>query len=60
MDYDYRAMDGEDSGPRINISETTPISTKFVLSNTTLALANSVRPVMHAEGPTVALVQVLI
>ncbi|KAI5197005.1 insert subdomain of RNA polymerase alpha subunit [Aureobasidium subglaciale] len=55
MDYDYRGMDADDSGPRINISETTPISAKFVLSNTTLSLANSVRRVMHAEVPTLAI-----
>ncbi|KAH0147924.1 hypothetical protein KCU82_g13721, partial [Aureobasidium melanogenum] len=55
MDYDYRGMDTDDSGPRINISETTPISTKFVLSNTTLSLANSIRRTMHAEVPTLAI-----
>lgn len=55
MDYDYRAIDGDDAGPRINISETTPISAKFVLTNTTLSLANSVRRIMHAEVPTLAI-----
>lgn len=51
----YEAMDTDDSGPKVTIRETTPTTIKFALSNTNLALANSLRRVMLAEIPTIAI-----
>ncbi|PIB02377.1 DNA-directed RNA polymerase II subunit RPB3 [Cercospora beticola] len=56
MDYDaFGATDGDDSGPKITIRETSNTTIRFRLSNTSLALANSVRRVMLAEVPTIAI-----
>lgn len=56
MDYDhYNAMDGEEQGPRIVIRETNQTTANFVLSNTSLALANAVRRTIMAEVPTLAI-----
>ncbi|WPH04111.1 DNA-directed RNA polymerase II subunit RPB3-like protein [Acrodontium crateriforme] len=56
MDYDVGyGLDGDDTGPKIVIRETTDKSINFVLSNTTLSLANAVRRVMLAEIPTIAI-----
>lgn len=48
-------MDGEESGPRITIRDTDQLTANFVLSNTSLALANSVRRTIMAEVPTLAI-----
>lgn len=56
MDYDnYNTLDGEDQGARVVIRETDPTTVNFVLSNTSLALANSIRRVIMAEVPTLAI-----
>ncbi|PNS16766.1 hypothetical protein CAC42_4730 [Sphaceloma murrayae] len=54
MDYDY-TVDESDSGPQVTIRDTSRTHINFVLQNTSLALANSVRRVMLAEVPTVAI-----
>ncbi|PSK36130.1 hypothetical protein B9Z65_5945 [Elsinoe australis] len=54
MDYDY-PLDETDNGPRVVIRDTSRTHINFVLSNTSLALANSIRRVMIAEVPTVAI-----
>ncbi|KAF7186332.1 DNA-directed RNA polymerase II subunit RPB3 [Pseudocercospora fuligena] len=53
--YDYGGMDTEDTGPKVTIRDTTSTTIKFRLSNTSLAFANSVRRVMLAEVPTIAI-----
>lgn len=56
MDYDaYGALDGEDTGPRVTIREMNTTTIDFVLSNTNLSLANSIRRTMIAEVPTLAI-----
>lgn len=56
MDYDqYNTLDGDDQGPRITIRDTDQITANFVLSNTSLALANAVRRTIMAEVPTLAI-----
>ncbi|KAL1305156.1 hypothetical protein AAFC00_002080 [Neodothiora populina] len=56
MEYDqYNTLDTEDSGPRIVIRDTNRTTANFVLSNTSLALANSVRRTIMAEVPTLAI-----
>lgn len=59
MDHHYGGgfdgMDPDDSGPKVTIRDTTPTTIKFALSNTNLALANSLRRVMLAEIPTIAI-----
>jgi len=56
MDYEqYNTIDGEDTGPRIVIRDTNTTTANFVLSNTSLALANSVRRTIMAEVPTLAI-----
>ncbi|KAF2718506.1 insert subdomain of RNA polymerase alpha subunit [Polychaeton citri CBS 116435] len=54
MDYEYTDFDGDTSGPKVTIEKAEKTYIKFVLSNTTLALANSVRRTMLAEIPTLA------
>ncbi|KAK0354824.1 RNA polymerase II subunit 3 [Friedmanniomyces endolithicus] len=60
-DYDYNHNgyhlddDAADSGPRVNIRDFNNTTIDFVLSHTTLALANSIRRTMLAEIPTVAI-----
>ncbi|KAG8626834.1 hypothetical protein KVT40_005779 [Elsinoe batatas] len=58
MDYSYTADnngDTDDGGPRVTIREIDTTTITFVLSNTSLSLANSLRRVMLAEVPTVAI-----
>ena len=55
MDYDL-----DESGPRVTIRDTTPTTIDFVLNNTSLSLANSLRRTMLAEVPTVAMEQITI
>lgn len=52
MEY---TMDGEDSGPKVTIRDATRTTINFRLSNTTLSFANSIRRVMLAEVPTIAI-----
>lgn len=52
--YD-NAYDPEDAGPRVNIRHTEKTSVDFVLSHTSLSLANSLRRTMLAEIPTIAI-----
>ncbi|OTB03382.1 hypothetical protein M426DRAFT_321753 [Hypoxylon sp. CI-4A] len=57
MEYD-QMMDGdfrEDLGPRIQVSAADPLHVDFELSNVDMSLANSLRRVMHAEVPTIAI-----
>ncbi|MCJ1400285.1 45 kDa subunit of RNA polymerase II [Xylographa trunciseda] len=54
MDYD--AMDGlEDIGPRVTVREAAKSSVGFVLTNVDLAFANSLRRIILAEVPTMAI-----
>lgn len=54
MDYgEYEGM--EESGPRVTIRDTDKTSIDFVLNNTSLSLANSLRRTMLAEIPTLAI-----
>ena len=52
MDMDY---DIDESGPRVTIRDTDTTTINFVLNNTTLSLANSLRRTMLAEIPTLAI-----
>ncbi|KAI2611057.1 insert subdomain of RNA polymerase alpha subunit [Hypoxylon fragiforme] len=57
MEYD-NMMDGdfkEDFGPRVQVSAADNNHVDFELSNVDLSLANSIRRVMHAEVPTIAI-----
>jgi DNA-directed RNA polymerase II subunit RPB3 len=54
MEYD--AMDGlEEVGPRVTVREVTSDRVDFTLSNVDLAFANSLRRVILAEVPTIAI-----
>ncbi|KAK3072945.1 RNA polymerase II subunit 3 [Teratosphaeriaceae sp. CCFEE 6253] len=53
--YDVNGDALGDSGPRVNIRESSNTTIDFVLSSTTLALANSLRRTMLAEIPTIAI-----
>jgi len=53
MDYDI--LDSSDSGPAITIREAKDVSIDFILRNVDLAFANSLRRVMLAEVPTMAI-----
>ncbi|KZF20019.1 insert subdomain of RNA polymerase alpha subunit [Xylona heveae TC161] len=55
MDYEAMAMDGEDAGPGVTVREAEPHLVDFILSNVDLAFANSLRRVMLAEVPTMAI-----
>ncbi|KAH8811660.1 DNA-directed RNA polymerase [Xylogone sp. PMI_703] len=55
MDYDTMVMDTEAIGPTVKISEAGPLNVDFELQNVDLAFANSLRRVMHAEIPTMAI-----
>ncbi|KAK5661471.1 hypothetical protein OQA88_11373 [Cercophora sp. LCS_1] len=56
MDYDPMAMDeAEALGPAIKISEANQVRVKFELSNADISFANSLRRVMLAEIPTIAI-----
>ncbi|KAI9804773.1 MAG: hypothetical protein M1825_001141 [Sarcosagium campestre] len=61
MDYEAMAMEGEDVGPRVTIREFDAAHVDFTLQNVDLAFANSLRRVVLAEVPTLAieLVEVL-
>ncbi|KAK5120265.1 hypothetical protein LTR85_006471 [Meristemomyces frigidus] len=52
MDY---GVDGEDTGPRVTIRRTNETTIDFMLSSTSLSLANSLRRTMLAEIPTIAI-----
>ncbi|KAK3675087.1 RNA polymerase II subunit 3 [Recurvomyces mirabilis] len=54
-DYTNGYHDASSSGPRINIRDHNEKTIDFVLSNTTLSLANSLRRTMLAEIPTLAI-----
>ncbi|KAK5175044.1 RNA polymerase II subunit 3 [Saxophila tyrrhenica] len=56
MDYEPygNGMNDEDAGPRVTIRRSNRTTIDFVLSNTSLALANSLRRTMLAEIPTLA------
>ncbi|KJX94759.1 DNA-directed RNA polymerase II subunit RPB3 like protein [Zymoseptoria brevis] len=51
----YDGMDADDAGPKVTIRETNKTTIKFALSNTSLAFANSIRRIMLAEIPTIAI-----
>ncbi|KAF2479064.1 DNA-directed RNA polymerase [Neohortaea acidophila] len=56
MEYDaYNGMDLDATGPRVTIRNTNDTSIDFILGNTSLALANSLRRTMLAEIPTLAI-----
>ncbi|KAK3344148.1 DNA-directed RNA polymerase [Lasiosphaeria hispida] len=56
MDYDPMAMDEiESKGPVIKISQADTVRVKFELSNADISFANSLRRVMLAEIPTIAI-----
>ncbi|KAK5135991.1 hypothetical protein LTR08_004245 [Meristemomyces frigidus] len=54
FDMDY-GLDGEDTGPRVTIRNVNETTIDFLLSSTSLALANSIRRTMLAEIPTIAI-----
>jgi len=55
-DYGFENGYGADeSGPKVTIRDTSPTTIDFVLNNTSLALANSLRRTMLAEIPTIAI-----
>ncbi|KAB8576189.1 hypothetical protein FH972_025717 [Carpinus fangiana] len=56
MDYDYDQLGGaQEVGPQIKIRNVSPANVDFMLSNVSLAFANSLRRVMLAEVPTMAI-----
>ncbi|KAH8677347.1 RNA polymerase Rpb3/RpoA insert domain-containing protein [Xylariales sp. PMI_506] len=55
MDYDAMEMDNEALGPNVKISEADNSHVNFELSNIDLAFANSLRRIIMAEVPTVAI-----
>ncbi|KAK4462445.1 DNA-directed RNA polymerase II subunit RPB3 [Cladorrhinum samala] len=56
MDYDPMVMDDAESlGPVVKISQADNVRVKFELSNADLSFANSLRRVMLAEIPTIAI-----
>lgn len=58
MDYQYDNFNNPDQGskdPAITIRSTNATTTNFVLSNVSLALANTLRRVVQAEIPTLAI-----
>ncbi|KAF2154126.1 RNA polymerase II subunit 3 [Myriangium duriaei CBS 260.36] len=55
MDYEQYTLDDAETGPRVVIRDTNRTTINFVLSNTSLALANSIRRIMLAEVPTIAI-----
>ncbi|GAM84439.1 hypothetical protein ANO11243_024350 [Dothideomycetidae sp. 11243] len=55
MDYESYQIDEADSGPRVTIRDTNRTTINFVLSNTSLSLANSLRRTLLAEVPTLAI-----
>ncbi|KAI0479221.1 DNA-directed RNA polymerase [Xylariaceae sp. FL0804] len=55
MEYDTMIMDGEALGPSVKISAADNTHVDFELSNVDLSFANSLRRVVQAEVPTVAI-----
>ena len=55
MDYDHMETVDEDVGPQVTVREISSVNVDFTLRNVELAFANSVRRVMLAEIPTVAI-----
>ncbi|KAK4115480.1 insert subdomain of RNA polymerase alpha subunit [Canariomyces notabilis] len=56
MDFDPMVMDDAESlGPVVKISQADSVRTKFELSNVDISFANSLRRVMLAEIPTIAI-----
>ncbi|KAG9233912.1 DNA-directed RNA polymerase [Amylocarpus encephaloides] len=55
MDYDAMVLDTEAVGPSVKITEAGTHSVDFELSNVELAFANSIRRVIMAEVPTMAI-----
>ncbi|KAK4175636.1 DNA-directed RNA polymerase II subunit RPB3 [Triangularia setosa] len=56
MDYDPMAMDDAESlGPVVKISQADSVRVKFELQNADISFANSLRRVMLAEIPTIAI-----
>ncbi|KAM4060553.1 RNA polymerase rpb3/RpoA insert domain-containing protein [Hirsutella rhossiliensis] len=54
MDYDPMMMDGEPEQPQVKISAADGARVDFELSKTNLSFANSLRRVIQAEVPTIA------
>ncbi|KAI9796592.1 MAG: 45 kDa subunit of RNA polymerase II [Candelina submexicana] len=55
MDYDPMALDAEDTGPTVNIRDGDDSKVDFTLAHVDLAFANSLRRIMLAEVPTMAI-----
>ncbi|KAF4594882.1 RNA polymerase II subunit 3 [Ophiocordyceps camponoti-floridani] len=55
MDYDPMVMDGEPEQPQVKISAADSTRVDFELSRTDLSFANSIRRVIQAEVPTIAI-----
>ena len=55
MDYDPMAMDGDSEQPQVKISAADQTHVDFQLSRTNLSFANSLRRVIQAEVPTIAI-----
>ncbi|KAJ4307194.1 RNA polymerase II subunit 3 [Collariella sp. IMI 366227] len=56
MDYDPMVMDDAEAlGPVVKISQADSVRVKYELSNTDISFANSLRRVMLAEIPTIAI-----
>ncbi|POR30930.1 DNA-directed RNA polymerase II subunit RPB3 [Tolypocladium paradoxum] len=54
MDYDPMVMDGEPEQPQVKISAADSTRVDFELSKTNLSFANSIRRIIQAEVPTIA------
>ncbi|KAL1886025.1 RNA polymerase II subunit 3 [Ceratocystis pirilliformis] len=54
MDYDLM-IDGEAAGPTVKISSADSIHVNFTMSQCDISFANSIRRVIHAEIPTLAI-----
>ncbi|KAI1083953.1 DNA-directed RNA polymerase [Whalleya microplaca] len=55
MEYDTMMMDGEALGPSVKISAADSMHVDFELNNVDLSFANSLRRVIQAEVPTIAI-----
>ena len=55
MDYDPMMMDGDSEMPQVKISAADKSHVDFELSRTNLSFANSLRRVIQAEVPTIAI-----
>ncbi|QPH05814.1 hypothetical protein C2857_003826 [Epichloe festucae Fl1] len=54
MNYDPMVMDGEPEQPQVTISAADRTRVDFALSKTNLSFANSIRRIIQAEVPTIA------